>query len=88
MYTLYILFSEKIDKFYVGYTNDMERRLTEHNRHKGKFTDSGIPWKLVYSEKFDSKSDAMNREQYIKKQKSRTFIINLISSSAGSASRY
>ena len=46
MYTLYILFSKSLNKFYVGYTNDLNRRLSEHNRVKGKFTDSGIPWEL------------------------------------------
>ncbi|HPT22655.1 MAG TPA: GIY-YIG nuclease family protein [Bacteroidales bacterium] len=40
MYTLYILYSESFDRFYVGYTNDIERRLSEHNRKKGKFTDA------------------------------------------------
>ena len=78
MYTLYILYSESFDRFYVGYTNDFERRLSEHNRKKGKFTDSGIPWKLVYSETFTSKKDAMAREKYIKTRKSKAFIKILI----------
>ena len=45
-YTVYILYSVLIDKFYVGYTNNIERRLKEHNRRKGKYTDRGIPWVL------------------------------------------
>ena len=52
MYTLYILHSKTVDRYYVGFTNDIARRLTEHNRIKGKFTDVGIPWVLVYSECF------------------------------------
>jgi len=39
MYTVYILFSESINNYYVGYTNDIDRRLGEHNRKKGKYTD-------------------------------------------------
>jgi putative endonuclease len=79
MFTLYILYSESFDRFYVGYTNDLERRLSEHNRKKGKFTDAGIPWKLVYSELFTKKKDAMKRERLIKSRKSKSFIKELIS---------
>ncbi len=83
IFTVYILYSKVIDRYYVGFTNDMERRLTEHNRKKGKYTDSGIPWYLVYSETYSTKTEAMQREKFIKLKKSRTFIESLISSSAG-----
>ena len=78
MYTLYILHSKSLDRYYIGYTNDLIRRLSEHNRIKGKFTDAGIPWILVYSESFASKKGAMYREKYIKSRKSKKFIIELI----------
>jgi putative endonuclease len=78
MYTLYILYSESLDRYYVGYTNDLPRRLSEHNRSKGKYTDAGIPWILVYSESFASKKDAMDREKFIKSRKSKKFIIELV----------
>ena len=78
MFTLYILHSKSFDRFYVGYTNDIARRMTEHNRIKGKFTDAGIPWILVYTESFNSKKEAMNREKFIKSRKSKTFILELI----------
>jgi putative endonuclease len=68
MFSVYILHSAKIDRFYVGYTNDIVRRLSEHNRSKGKFTDRGIPWRLVYSEIFESKDEATKREAFIKAQ--------------------
>ncbi|MBN1924371.1 MAG: GIY-YIG nuclease family protein [Prolixibacteraceae bacterium] len=48
MFTVYILYSSKIDRYYVGHTNNIERRITEHNRKKGKYTDRGIPWEIVY----------------------------------------
>ena len=83
MYTVYIIYSLSIDRYYVGYTNDLIRRFYEHNRKKGKFTDKGIPWKLVHQEDFELKYDAMNRESFIKAQKSRKFILSLISSSDG-----
>jgi putative endonuclease len=66
MFTVYILYSKSLDSYYVGYTNSIERRVSEHNRKKNKFTDKGIPWKLVYSENFTSKKEAMDREKFIK----------------------
>ena len=76
----YILFSNKLNKYYVGSTTDIARRLEEHNRGKEKFTKSGCPWIIVYSEIFAELSDARKRETYIKKQKSRKYIDKLISS--------
>ena len=76
----YILFSEKLNKYYVGSTTDIERRLAEHNRGKDKFTKTGIPWRLVYTEPFMELIEARRREGYIKKMKSRKFIEHLISS--------
>ncbi len=71
---VYILYSESIDKYYVGYTNDLQRRLSEHNRIKGKYTDKGIPWKLVYTEHFSTKAEAQTREKQMKSKKSRKYI--------------
>jgi putative endonuclease len=78
MYTVYVLYSSRIDRYYIGYTNDLDRRLSEHNRRKGKFTDRGIPWELKYTEDYSSKTEASKREQYIKGQKSRAFIEGLL----------
>ena len=80
MFTLYILYSKSLDSYYVGYTNSIDRRLTEHNRKKGKYTDRGIPWLLVYCEIFGTKKEVMIREQFIKNKKSKNYIIELINS--------
>ena len=77
---LYILYSEKLNKFYVGSTPDIDRRVTEHNRGKEKFTKTGQPWELKYMEVFTELIDARRREQFIKKKKSRIFIETLINS--------
>ena len=54
---------------YVGYTNDLNKRIDLHNNNKGaKFT-RGRKWKLIYKEKFDSKKEAISREYYIKKNR-------------------
>ena len=56
---------------YVGYTNNLKRRITLHNMSKGaKFT-RGRKWKLIYKEKYGSKKEAISREYYIKNN--RTF---------------
>ncbi len=64
---------------YVGYTNNLKKRLNLHNSGKGaKFT-RGKKWKLVYYEKYDSKSDAMKAEFKLKKNyKNRKKIIENI----------
>ena len=51
---------------YVGYTSDLQRRITLHNIGKGaKFT-RGRKWKLIYKEKIRTKNEAISREYYIK----------------------
>ena len=77
-YTVYVIFSKTIDRYYTGYTNDLDRRLSEHNRKKGKYTDAGIPWEVVYTEQFELKHEAQEREKYIKSRKSRIYIEDLI----------
>ena len=55
---------------YVGYTNNLKKRITLHNSSKGaKFT-RGRKWKLIYKEKLNSKKEAISREYYIKKNRS------------------
>ena len=76
----YILYSEKLNKYYIGSTTNIERRLLEHNRGKEKFTKTGCPWILVYMEIFTDLLDARRRELHIKKQKSRKYIETLIRS--------
>jgi putative endonuclease len=76
----YILYSKKLNKYYVGPTSDLERRLNDHNRGKEKFTRTGMPWELVYAEPFEKLAVARRRELEIKKKKSRKFIESLISS--------
>ncbi len=75
----YILFSEKLNLFYVGSTcENLQERLRKHlANHKG-FTAKTKDWKMVYSEKFDDKSQAYRRELQIKSWKSKNKIQQLI----------
>ena len=78
MWYAYILHSKKIDRFYVGYTDNLEWRLQRHNEGWGRYTKNGIPWELVYFEEYENKSDVLKRESVIKKKKSRKYIEYLI----------
>ena len=68
---VYMLKSEGEKKVtYVGYTKDLKKRIKLHNSGKGaKFT-RGRKWKLIYKEKYKSKSEAISREYYIKNNRS------------------
>jgi len=75
MYTVYVLHSVSFDKIYVGYTSDIENRLFAHNHPSNKgWTRSFKPWQLIYSEIFETKSEAMLREKQLKSSKGRDFI--------------
>ena len=67
---VYMLISKGVKPIsYVGYTNNLKNRINLHNSGKGaKFT-KGRKWKLIYKEKFKSKSKAISREYYIKNNK-------------------
>ncbi|MBK6932987.1 MAG: GIY-YIG nuclease family protein [Saprospirales bacterium] len=77
---IYILQSQVDASFYTGYTSNISRRLQEHNAGLSSFTSRKIPWRLVYFEDFDDKSDALKRERFIKAMRNKNFILNLIRS--------
>jgi len=66
MYHVYLLKSQKNDSFYVGYTNDLKRRLQEHNTGLVEYTKKFRPWSLIYYETFTSLEDAKLREKSLK----------------------
>ena len=69
-YFVYMLKSLGKDSVtYVGYTNNLKKRINLHNNNKGaKFT-RGRKWKLIFKEKLNSKKEAISREYYIKKNR-------------------
>ena len=78
MFIVYILYSSHVDQYYVGHTQNMEDRLSRHNSGRSLSTKKGKPWNLVYTETFETRSEAMLREKAIKKMKSRTYLELLI----------
>jgi putative endonuclease len=78
MHYCYILFSESLDRYYIGSCSDLKARILRHNAGAIVSTKSGRPWKLVYNEEFKDGSSAIKRENEIKRMKSRKYILRLI----------
>ena len=82
MYTVYILLSEEFDKTYVGFTSDLEERLKSHNKLGTKgWTLKFCPWKLIHTEVYSSKTEAMKREKFLKSGIGRDFIRSMMKDS-------
>jgi len=81
MFVTYVLYSEKFDKIYIGYTVDLIDRFNSHNKLATKgFTIKFRPWKVVIVEFFENKTEAMKREKQLKSSRGRDYIRKLISS--------
>ncbi|MDA3893855.1 MAG: GIY-YIG nuclease family protein [Salinivirgaceae bacterium] len=78
MFYIYIIYSEQLNKYYVGYSSDIRQRLNQHNCHHKGFTGSASDWRLMYSESYEMELDARKREKQIKSWKSRRKIEELI----------
>ncbi len=76
-YFVYILYSNSIDSFYKGQTNDISQRLLRHNAGYEKYTQKGIPWILIWTKNFETRSEAVILEAKLKnlsKSKLKSFI--------------
>ena len=77
-YFVYILKSLMAKKTYVGFSENVQKRLQEHNCGKSSFTKIYKPWELVYTEVFDNKNAAINREKYFKSAAGRRRIMKIL----------
>ena len=75
---VYIIQSDRDARYYIGSTGDVELRVQRHNEGWTKSTKCRIPWKLVYVEEYENKSNALKREREIKRKKSREYIERLV----------
>ena len=66
MFYVYILKSKKDNKLYIGYTEDLKRRLAEHKRGKSENTSHRLPIELIYYESYKNIDDAKDREKSFK----------------------
>lgn len=80
MFFVYVLFSKKLNRYYIGTTDNVEKRLFEHNSglYVNSFTTRGIPWELSLSYTCESSEKAYKLEAFIKRMKSKKFIERLI----------
>lgn len=69
MWTVYILISEKDGKNYIGSTNDLDRRLGEHNTGKVISTKNRRPFRVLYTQTFLTEQEARLKEKYFKTHK-------------------
>ena len=83
MFHCYILYSEKLDKYYVGSTSDLEGRVQRHNTSNKGFTSTGKPWVIKLTEQFEAKGHALKREMQLKSWKSRSVLEGLIRKGSG-----
>ena len=66
MFYVYVIYSNKLDKYYIGQTNDLKRRIAEHLDGKSTYTSRSDDWILVYYEAFRSRKLAIKREIRLK----------------------
>jgi len=65
-YYVYVLISKKDKKFYIGYTNNLQRRINQHNKGKTDSLKNRRPLKLIYFEGYINKKDAQEKEKFYK----------------------
>ncbi|MBK5284150.1 MAG: GIY-YIG nuclease family protein [Bacteroidia bacterium] len=71
---VYILYSESLERYYIGQTSDIEKRLQRHNRGVVNSTSKGTPWKLVYKESLTSRGETVKKEREIKKRGAKRYL--------------
>jgi putative endonuclease len=83
MYFIYILYSKKLDRYYVGTTDDVVKRLSEHNSglYDRSFTAKGIPWDLRLSFECETSEKAYFLERFLKGMNSRIFLEKVVADS-------
>ena len=79
MYSVYVLYSVKYNKIYIGYTSDLKNRFLSHNELAAKgYTLRYRPWIIAHTEEFVTKTEAFKREYYLKSAEGRKFVWGII----------
>ena len=79
MFFVYALYSETHNKIYIGYSSEPEKRLLDHNDERNNgWTRKFQHWKIIYTEKCDSKTVALKRERQLKSARGRKFVWDLV----------
>ncbi len=82
MFCVYAIYNKEFEKYYIGQTHSIDKRLLEHNNHTFKSYTSRFPgkWELIYKESVATRSEALLREKQLKSGNGRAFIKSLIDS--------
>ena len=78
MFYIYVLRSLKNSRHYTGYTNNLERRLCEHNNGQTKYTKIAGPFELIYKETYNTRLEASKRERFLKTGKGREILKQIL----------
>jgi putative endonuclease len=79
MFKVYVLYSPKHHKIYIGFTSDLENRMDSHNIYSKKgYTAKFRPWEIVFTEDYEIKKEATNREKQLKTANGREFIWEVV----------
>ncbi|MBT8186632.1 MAG: GIY-YIG nuclease family protein [Maribacter sp.] len=73
-YYVYVLRSINFERNYIGFTNNLSKRLRQHNAGKTKSTKPYLPWAILFFESFSTKKEALEREKFLKTGKGREYI--------------
>jgi len=76
MYKVYIIYSKTKAKFYTGHTKNITRRMDEHNMGNTISTRTSVPWDLIYTETFETKGEAIKKENNIKSRGAERYLKN------------
>lgn len=76
MFYTYVIKSRKSNRWYTGSTNDLRKRLNQHNNGESTWTKSGAPWDLIYYEACLNEQDARSREKYLKTGMGKRYLKN------------
>ncbi|HEY8904236.1 MAG TPA: GIY-YIG nuclease family protein [Chthoniobacterales bacterium] len=79
MHFVYVLRSEKTGRRYIGCTQDVAIRLKKHNSGATPSTRTGRPWRVIHTEEFALKSDALSRERFLKSGQGREYLDRILS---------
>lgn len=83
MYYVYVLLSFRDKKFYIGFSEDVKKRLEDHNAGRNTSTKTRRPLKLIYFEAHLCKKDALRREFYFKTAKGKSTLRLMLRDSLG-----
>ena len=80
MYQVYVIYNDAVNKYYIGQSGNLDRRIKSHNYKLGKHHTARFEgeWKLIYEESFSTRSEGIRREKQLKTSRGRAYISNYI----------